>query len=227
MTATRTVLLTGFEPFGGDTTNPSADVAHALDGETLELTEADTGIGAADATNTATRATIIGRVLPVSFAASAAELERLVAEHQPDLIIALGLADGREAITPERVAINYADARIPDNDGAQPRDEPLDADGPAARFTGLPVKRIVRALTDAGHPATVSLTAGSYVCNALAYHLGGIAEQHAHDTGAHPAAGFIHVPNWPAQRLTPAIRLAIATTLENPHELDEAGGRIH
>lgn len=220
MTATRTVLLTGFEPFGGGTTNPSADVAHALDGETLD------------------GATIIGRVLPVSFAASAAELERLVAEHQPDLIIALGLADGREAITPERVAINYADARIPDNDGAQPRDEPLDADGPAARFTGLPVKRIVRALTDAGHPATVSLTAGSYVCNALAYHLGGIAERHARPAAAalptttaatrEPIpAGFIHVPNWPADRLTPAIRLAIATTLENPHDLDEAGGSIH
>lgn len=216
MTATRTVLLTGFEPFGGDTSNPSADVARALDGDRLD------------------GATIVGRVLPVSFAGAAAALEQLVADHQPDLIIALGLADGREAITPERVAINYADARIPDNHGAQPRDEPLDPAGPAARFTGLPVKRIVRALTDAGHPAAVSLTAGSYVCNALAYHLGAIAERHSStaepndDTTGEPLiAGFIHVPNWPADQLTPAIRLAIITTMGNPAELDEAGGSIH
>ncbi|RZT64399.1 pyroglutamyl-peptidase [Microcella alkaliphila] len=225
MTETRTVLLTGFEPFGGDSTNPSGDVARALNGETLECTAA--GAGEADTTDAAAHATVIGRVLPVSFAASAAQLEQLAAKHRPDLIIALGLADGREAITPERVAINYADARIPDNDGAQPRDEPLDPTGPAAHFTGLPVKRIARALTDAGHPATVSLTAGSYVCNAVAYHLGAIAERRTQQTGTPTPAGFIHVPNWPADRLTPAIRLAIATTLANPTDLDEAGGSIH
>ncbi|MFN3708065.1 pyroglutamyl-peptidase I [Microcella sp.] len=203
------MLLTGFEPFGGDVTNPSGDVARALDGDTIG------------------DATVVGRVLPVSFAASAAQLEQLVAEHRPDLIIALGLADGREAITPERVAINYADARIPDNDGEQPRDAPLDADGPAAHFTTLPVKRIARALTEAGHPAAVSLTAGSYVCNALAYRVGTIAGRDASRDGGAIPAGFIHVPNWSAERLTPAIRLAIATTLENARELDEAGGSIH
>lgn len=199
----RTVLVTGFEPFGGDSVNPSGDVARALDGDTIE------------------GATIVGRVLPVSFAGSAAQLEQLAALHSPALIVSLGLADGREAITPERVAINYADARIPDNDGDQPRDRALDADGPAARFTGLPVKRIVRALGDAGHPAAVSLTAGSYVCNALAYHLGAVAERHQ------IAAGFIHVPNWSADTLTPAIRLAIATALTHPDDVDDVGGSIH
>lgn len=203
MTETRTVLLTGFEPFGGDASNPSGDVARALDGDTIG------------------DAMVVGRALPVSFAASAAQLEELVAVHRPELIIALGLADGREAVTPERVAINYADARIPDNDGAQPRDEPLDPDGPAARFTGLPVKRIARTLSDAGHPATVSLTAGSYVCNALAYHLGAIGERNR------VPAGFIHVPNWPAERLAPAIRLAVATALTHPDDIDDVGGSIH
>jgi len=224
MTETRTlmptVLLTGFEPFGGDDTNPSGEIARTLDGDTLTVDNP------AHPGQTLT-AHIVGRVLPVTFGSSATQLEQLVAEHQPQLIISLGLADGRDAITPERVAINYADARIPDNDGAQPRDAALDSNGPPARFTGLPVKRIARALSDAGHPATVSLTAGSYVCNALAYHLGAIAERHASHTGTAIPAGFIHVPNWPADQLTPAIRLAIATTLANPTELDEAGGSIH
>jgi len=215
------VLVTGFEAFGGAASNPSGEVVRRLLDDTAAFDEA--GIE------------VVGVALPVTFQGAAAAIERAVDEHRPDVVVALGLAEGRDAITPEKVAINLADARIPDNDGAQPVDESIEDGGPAARFTGLPVKSIVAALTEAGIPARVSLTAGSFVCNHVAYVLGGIAERHP---GLR--AGFVHVPATPdlvpvgastptmsLDELERGIRLAVITAARTTHDAKVAGGSIH
>lgn len=218
------VLVTGFEAFAGAASNPSGEVVRRL--VSLPQDElAQAGIS------------LSGAVLPVAFAASATALNEAIEAHRPDLVIGLGLAEGRSGITPERVAINLDDARIPDNDGAQPLDEPIEPGGPAARFSGLPVKAIVAALTEAGLRASVSLTAGSYVCNHVAYLLGGHAERRP---GLR--AGFIHVPATPdlvgdgaagaamptmtLDELTRGIRLAIITAVRVRDDARIVGGSI-
>lgn len=220
VTMTR-VLVTGFEPFAGAASNPSGEVARLVARHNAGYEEH--GIE------------VRGVVLPVTFAGAVAALERAIAKHSPDVVLALGLAEGRDAITPERVTINLDDARIPDNDGAQPIDEPIEADGPAARFTGLPVKSMVAAIRGAGVPSSVSLTAGSFVCNHVAYVLGGIAERHPG-----MRAGFVHVPATPdlvpAGASTPTmtldelergIRVAIITAATTTHDARAAEGSIH
>lgn len=220
VTMTR-VLVTGFEAFAGATSNPSGDLARLV--ARHSATYEELGID------------VRGVVLPVTFAGATAALERAVAEHSPDIVIALGLAEGRDAITPERVAINLDDACITDNDGVQPIDAPIEADGPAARFTGLPVKSMVAAIRQAGVPASVSLTAGSFVCNHVAYVLGGIAERHPG-----MRAGFVHVPATPdlvpAGASTPTmtldelergIRVAVITAATTTHDARAAEGSIH
>lgn len=198
-----TVLVTGFEPFAGAPVNPSGEVARRL----AELGHPD--------------CRIVAEVLPVSFATASRMLAAAIDAHQPDVVIALGLAENRTAVTPERVAINLADARIPDNDGAQPREQAIEPTGPAARFTGLPVAAIARDIAAAGIAAEVSLSAGSYVCNHVFYELLGLAEQ-----GPGLRAGFIHVPATPQLGGPPAmtldelersIRIAISTTLSTSH----------
>ncbi len=154
-----TVLVTGFEPFDGAHHNPSGELARRL----AELGHPD--------------CQLVGEVLPVSFARAPGLLAAAIDAHHPDVVIMLGLAENRHAITPERVAVNLADARIPDNDGDQPTDAELEPHGPAARFARLPVKPIALAIANAGLPAEVSLSAGSYVCNAVMYAALGIAEQ--------------------------------------------------
>jgi pyroglutamyl-peptidase len=165
-----TVLLTGFEPFAGAASNSSWDavslVAACWDDETQLITAQ----------------------LPVTFAGAGAALRYLIAEHSPDVVVAVGLANGRAAITPERIAINVEDARIPDNAGEQPVDRAIVGDGPDAYFTGLPIKAIVDGMRAADIPASVSNSAGSYVCNSLMYQLMRAVE------GSGIAAGFIHVP---------------------------------
>lgn len=193
------VLVTGFEPFDGALINPSGEIAQRL---------ADRGHP---------DARIISVVLPVSFARAAPLLLTAIDTHRPDVVIALGLAKSRTSITPERIAINLADARIADNDGSQPRDTTIELDGPAARFTGLPATAIAQALDAAGIPSEVSLTAGSYVCNHVFYTLMGVA---ASRPGLR--AGFIHVPASPElgghphatlDELERGIRIAITTSL--------------
>ena len=154
-----TVLVTGFEPFDGAHHNPSGDLARRL----AELGHPD--------------CQLVGEVLPVSFARAPGLLAAAIDAHHPDIVVMLGLADNRHAITPERVAINLADARIADNDGDQPTDALLEPHGPTARFARLPVKQIAEAITKAGIAAEVSLSAGSYVCNAVMYAALGMAEQ--------------------------------------------------
>lgn len=172
--ATRpTVLLTAFESFGGAVRNPSWDAAQRL---------AETWDGPAD---------LAVERLPVVFAETRARLAAAVVEHRPTVVVATGLAAGRSAVNPERVAVNVLDARIPDNAGAQPVDEPIDPNGPAAAFSTLPIKRIVRDVRAAGVPASVSNTAGTFTCNQAFYELMSLAAQGGF------RAGFVHVPATP------------------------------
>lgn len=209
-----TVLLTGFEPFGGDAVNPSGQAV---------------GLAAAGWTGPEV---LVTAVLPVTFAGAAAELDRLVAEHSPDVVVATGLAGGRRGVTIERVAVNLLDARIPDNEGAQPIDQPSIAGGPAALFTSLPVKAIVQDAAAAGIPTSLSTTAGTFVCNHVFYR----AASWAADNGRR--AGFIHVP-WgtgqapadepelPVADIAQALLVAVRTTLGTPVDVTAVGGSLH
>ena len=201
------VLLTGFEPFGGETVNPSwqAVVAVARDWAGPE--------------------TVIAVQLPVVFDES---IDRALAEHRPDLVISVGQAGGRSAIEVERVAINVQDARIPDNAGAQPIDEPVVAGGPAAHFSGLPIKAAVAALVAAGIPSAVSQTAGTYTCNHVFYRL--------RHLGQH--GGFVHVPfsteqldgrdapSLPQELITEAVRIVVRTALDTSTDVTVSGGTL-
>ena len=175
MAHTPRILLTGFEPFGGDLVNPSALVCQALHGQRVG------------------HATVQAVELPCVFGRALQVLDEALAATSPVLVLALGLAAGRAEISVERVAINVDDARIPDNAGAQPVDVPVVADGPAAWFSTLPVKAIVAALRQVGLPAAVSQTAGTFVCNHVFYGL-----QHRL-AGSGVRSGFIHVPLIEAQ----------------------------
>jgi pyroglutamyl-peptidase len=169
-----TVLLTGFAPFAGDPSNPSWDAVERV-AEGWSNRRPDD-------------ADLVIELLPVSFGAASAAMRELIERHRPDLVIGVGLAEGRNAITPERVAINVEDARIADNDGDQPIDRAIIGDGPAAYFSRLPVREITERIREAGIPSYVSETAGTYVCNSLMYSTMRAVE------GTDAVAGFIHVP---------------------------------
>ena len=147
------ILVTGFEPFGGERLNPSREVARQLDGRRVA------GHG------------VVGRCLPCAFGQALPALNALLDEVRPAVVIALGLAGARSAVSVERVAINLIDARIPDNAGAQPIDEPVIPGAPAAYFASLPVKALQAALREAGLPAEVSHSAGTFVCNQVFFAL--------------------------------------------------------
>ncbi len=169
------ILLTGFDPFGGEAVNPAweaACLAHAPDGVALLTLQVPTVFGLAGET-----------VLDA------------VRRERPDAVLCLGQAAGRAALTPERVAINLRDASLPDNAGNQPEDEPIVSGGPAAYFSTLPVKAMVRAIRETGLPAAVSHSAGTFVCNDLLYTLlFSLSEE-----GASIPAGFLHLPCLPEQ----------------------------
>lgn len=167
------ILVTGFEPFGGDAVNPSAILA-----ETLAATPVS---GAA----------IVYAILPCAFAPLGATLNAAIAAYRPDVVLGFGLASGRSGVSLERVAINVIDARIPDNLGAQPIDEPVIPGGPAAYFSTLPIKAACALLGEAGIPAAVSQTAGTFACNAAFY----LARHRTEATAIR--AGFVHVPCLP------------------------------
>jgi len=164
-------LVTGFEPFGGEPVNPSWQAVSLLPDE----------IGGAG---------IVRACVPVAFGASGREIDRLIALHQPDLILCTGMAGGRAHLSVERVAINCDDARIPDNEGACPADAFIVPDGPAAYFSTLPVRGMVGAMRAAGVPASVSNSAGTYVCNHILY----MALHLCATKYPGRRAGFIHVP---------------------------------
>lgn len=213
----RTLLLTGFEPFDQDTINPSWEAVRLLDG--MHLSD---------------DVRIIARQLPCAFASANSCLTELLAEHRPQMAIAIGLASGRSDLSIERVAININDARIPDNLGHQPIDTPVVPGGPAAYFSTLPIKAMVRALREAGIPASVSQTAGTFVCNQVFYNL-----QHALADSA-VRSGFIHVPCLPEQAarnapgqpslaletLAEGLRIAALTAWNTQVDVAETGGQV-
>ena len=159
------VLLTGFEPFGTATSNPSGEIVKQISGDN-----------------------IVTAILPVTYAQSAERLLALIEQHNPDVVICLGQAEGRTQITPEKVAINLDDARLPDNAGVQRSDVKILDDGPDAYFTTLPIKEMVDTAKAVGVPASVSLSAGAFLCNHVFY----VAQNNF--AGTKVRSGFIHVP---------------------------------
>ncbi len=206
------ILLTGFEPFGGEAINPSWEVARALEGQIIA------------------GARVRARCLPTSFGSAPAALAEALAEVQPGLAIALGQASGRTEISIERVAVNLIDARIADNAGERPQDALVRAGAPAAYFSTLPIKAMRNGLRAAGHPAGLSLSAGAFVCNQVFFEL-----QHQL-AGRGVKSGFIHIPALPEQaaRSQPtlasmslaaqveAVKLAIAIALTGDEALASA-----
>ena len=165
------ILLTGFDPFGGETVNPAFEAVKLLP---------DTIAGAE----------IVKQEVPTEFIRAGEVLEAAIQANQPDVVICIGQAGGRSAITPEKVAINLMDGRIADNAGYQPIDVTIQEDGETAYFTSLPVKAMVQNIKDAGIPSALSYTAGSYVCNYLMYTLLYLIDKKYPNI----RGGFIHVP---------------------------------
>lgn len=179
MTTAPVVLLTGFDPFDGAAINPSWEAVRRLHGTTLHGHRIETV------------------ELPTAFARGASALLDALDRHRPALTLCTGLAANRGALSLERVSVNLIDARIPDNDGAQPVDIPCIVGAPDAYFTTLPVKAALRALDAAGIPAELSLTAGTFVCNHV-FHV--LMHALAGDP-ARPRGGFVHVPPLPGMPL--------------------------
>ena len=163
-------LVTGFEPFNNGKLNPSEQLALALKPDDVP------------------GAQILTKVLPVVYGEAAERLLALVAEHNPDVVISFGLAEGRTGITPERFAVNMDDASIADNAGHLRIDQPIHPDGPLAFETTLPIKELVSAVRSEGIPAAISLTAGTFVCNHIFY------EMQRALSGSNVRSGFVHVP---------------------------------
>ncbi len=213
------VLLTGFEPFGGDTLNPSREVALRLHGEVIA------------------GAQVQALELPCVFGAAAERLREALSALQPALVLCLGLATQRSEVSVERVALNLDDARIADNAGAQPVDTPVVAGAPAAYFARLPVKAMVAAVQAQGLPAGLSFSAGSFVCNHVFFAL-------MHELASQPVlsgtrGGFVHLPPLPEQPVQPgsgtplaldeqvrALRLAVAVALTQGDDLHLPAGNI-
>lgn len=165
------ILVTGFDPFGGEKVNPALEAVKSLPSE----------IHGAE---------VHWVAIPTVFYKASEVLETAIVRYQPDAVLCIGQAGGRASLTPERVAINQDDARIPDNQGNQPIDTPIRLDGQAAYFSTLPIKAMVQAIKEEGLPATVSNTAGTFVCNHLMYQALYLVDKKF----PHMRAGFMHIP---------------------------------
>ena len=191
------IIVTGFDPFGGETINPSIECVKALpEIEGVELIRLE---------------------LPTVFKESAIRLNEVINDVKPDAVLSVGQAGGRAGITMERIAINVDDARIPDNISQQPIDEEIQVEGEAAYFSTLPIKRIVKAIREAGISAEVSNSAGTFVCNHIMYQ----ALFAATKSDKPFKAGFMHIPfipeqtadkpSLPLEESTKALQIAIET----------------
>lgn len=209
------VLVTGFDPFGGQPVNPSWQAVAALHGSRI--------VGRR----------VVGAQLPTVFGQSVKALRDLMCQHRPTLVLCTGQAGGRAAISLERIAINVDDARIPDNRGAQPVDVAVVPSGPAAYFTQLPIKAMLRSLLDAGINAEVSQTAGTFVCNHVFYGL-------MHELATDPQwratrGGLIHVPFLPEQgqpsmrlsEVVEGLRIAIECALATGQDIKVEAGALN
>ena len=212
------VLVTGFDPFGGEKLNPALEAIKSLPSEIQG-------------------AEVRWLEVPTVFYKSAKILEEEIRIYQPDIVLCIGQAGGRKGLTPERVAINQDDARIQDNEGNQPIDRPIQLDGPPAYFSSLPIKAMVQAIKEEGLPASVSNTAGTFVCNHLMYQVLYLVEKEFPTI----KAGFMHIPymaeqvidkpNTPAMDLVDIVRgieAAIRATIEyGDQDLKLVGGETH
>ena len=213
----RNVLVTGFEPFGGESVNPSAQVALALHGRVIE------------------GCNVVGVVLPCVFGEAQLALRKHIRRVKPELVICLGQAGGRASITVERVAINIDDARIEDNAGQRPIDQHIAAKGPVAYWSTLPIKAIVVALKEHGIAAEVSQTAGTFVCNHVFYALMRMLRRKA------VRGGFVHIPyapeqvtsmdpkppSMPVEMVSRGIELVISISLQTDQDVRVGGGATH
>ncbi|MGA8114223.1 MAG: pyroglutamyl-peptidase I [Actinocatenispora sp.] len=209
------VLVTGFEPFGGESVNPSWEAVAQLAEESPHRVRA--------------------AQLPCVFDTSIPVLRREIEAHRPELVLVVGQAGGRTGLSLERTAVNVDDARIADNAGGQPIDEPVVPDGPVGYFSRLPIKACVAELRAAGIPASVSQTAGTYVCNHVFYglmHL--IATEYPDLRG-----GLVHVPYAPEQAVESGeptmpidliacgLGIILSTSLKTPVDIAMPGGDLH
>jgi pyroglutamyl-peptidase len=212
------ILLTAFDPFGGDKVNPAQEAVKLIP---LQVAGAE----------------ILKLEVPTVFHKSIERAAAAIRAQRPDAVLCVGQAGGRFDLTPERVAINVDDARIPDNEGNQPIDQPIFADGAPAYFATLPTKAMVQAIRAAGLPASVSNTAGTFVCNHLMYGvLYTLAKEFPGVRG-----GFIHVPFIPeqvVQRPAPSpymaladiargLKAALEAIIQNEMDIANEGGREH
>ena len=213
------ILVTGFDPFDGEPINPAWEAVKRLDGKVIDGQHP-----------------VHALMIPTVRYEALSAIKRGIERFDPQLMIAVGQAGGRMAITPERVAINCDDFRIPDNKGNQPIDEMIVPDGPAAYFSTLPIKRIVMRLMAAGIPAQVSNSAGTFVCNHVFYGLMDFMKKE----GKGRRGGFIHVPyaasqavnkpNTPSMAIadiTAALEAAIEAAVRNTCDIRAVGGEIH
>jgi len=212
------VLVTGFDPFGGDKINPAYEAVKLLP-EKVE------------------GAKIIKVELPTVFGKCADVLEKAIIKHKPDAVLCVGQAGGRSVISVEKVAINLAEARIPDNDKQQPSDQPTVKGGPAAYFSTLPVKAMVKNIKDNGIPSSISYTAGTFVCNDIMYRLLHMIDKKYPDM----RGGFIHVPFETAQvtdrpdgtpsmsaaTIAKGLECAIQAICKNKQDIKAKGGETH
>jgi pyroglutamyl-peptidase len=211
------ILVTGFDPFGGEKVNPAIEAVKRLP---------DTIAGA----------DIIKLEIPTVVYKSLKTIDAAIAKYDPDTIISIGQAGGRPDITVERVGINCNDCRIPDNEGNQPIDEPVYADGPDAYFSLLPIKSMVAKIQSVGIPASVSDTAGTFICNHVLYGVRYLCEH------KYPGkkSGFMHIPYMTSQavgkRNTPSMSLdeivkgltaAIEAVVTTETDIKVTGGTEH
>lgn len=165
------ILLTAFDPFGGEAKNPALEAMKKVNSEFKGVQ-------------------LIKLELPTVFHKSAQVIKEAIIKHKPDIVLSIGQAGGRPHVMPERIAIDIDDARIPDNENNQPIDLPIQKDGKAAYFSQLPIKAMVKKIQEAGLPASISNSAGSFVCNHIMYQVQYLIEKEFPTM----KAGFIHVP---------------------------------
>ena len=210
------VLITGFDPFGGEKINPALEAVKLLP-DSIEGAE------------------IIKLEIPTVFRKSLEKIEEAIEKYSPDIVISVGQAGGRFGITPERVAINMDDARIEDNEKNQPIDISIYEDGENAYFTNLPIKAMVKEMVEGGIPASVSNTAGTFVCNHVMYGILYLINKKYNNI----KGGFIHVPYIPAQvvskpntpsmsisDITKGLELSIKAAVKTEEDIKIVGGEI-
>ena len=211
------ILITGFDPFGGEPVNPALEAVKLMKDEIAG-------------------AKIIKLEIPTVFRKSVEKIHEMMKAEQPDVVLSIGQAGGRFGVTPERVAINVDDARIKDNEGNQPVDTPIFTDGEAAYFSNLPVKAMVEAIKNKGLPSTLSNSAGTFVCNHVMY---GVL-YYSHKEFPNVRGGFIHVPfitdqvvtkpnvaSMALADITEALEAAVEAIVKNQKDIHAIGGEIH